>query len=271
MRALILSDLHREIWYRDQTRYDGWVDACPKIDLSVSKPDVVILAGDIDVGVAAIDWAAEVFGGLPVIYVHGNHEGYGHCLDDLEVRLAERCAATRNVHFLNQSEHAIGSVRFLGATLWTDFGLYGKEAGAAAMREASNLMNDYRRIRIARKRNRLLKPSDTIRWHAEQKSWLESQLDQQFSGKTVVVTHMAPSARSISWEYQGAALTPAFASALDELVERADLWIHGHTHHSVDYCIGECRVVSNPLGYPRRTSPILPENPNFNPHLIVEI
>ncbi|MDD4342056.1 MAG: hypothetical protein PHO14_07460 [Kiritimatiellae bacterium] len=28
-----------------------------------------------------------------------------------------------------------------------------------------------------------------------------------------------------------------------------DLWIHGHTHHCVDYQIGTCRIVSNQRGY----------------------
>lgn len=271
MRLLILSDLHREIWCRDQTRYDAWADPCPQIDLSVSKPDVVILAGDIDTGTRAIAWADEAFRGLPVLYVHGNHEGYGHSLDELEVALADQCESTGHIYCLNRAEHVIGSVRFLGTTLWTDFKLYGKEAYPMAVREAGNAMNDYRRIRVANKRNRLLKPSDTVHWHREQRSWLEERLAEPFDGKTVVVTHMAPSARSIAPEYQGANLTPAFASALDDLVERADLWVHGHTHSSADYYIGRCRVISNPLGYPRRSLPVRPENLIFDPNLVVEI
>lgn len=48
MRLLILSDLHHELW-RDQA---------PIIDPSVSKPDAVILAGDINTGAKAVTWAA---------------------------------------------------------------------------------------------------------------------------------------------------------------------------------------------------------------------
>lgn len=47
MRLLILSDLHLEVWR----------DNAPAIDLS-GRPDAVILAGDIDTGSNAIDWAA---------------------------------------------------------------------------------------------------------------------------------------------------------------------------------------------------------------------
>jgi hypothetical protein len=47
MRLLILSDLHREIRR----------EFAPRIDLSISHPDVVVLAGDIDLGARAISWA----------------------------------------------------------------------------------------------------------------------------------------------------------------------------------------------------------------------
>ena len=64
MRLLILSDLHRELWH----------DQAPKCDPTANRPDVVILAGDIDTGARAIEWAARQFTDLPVLYVHGNHE-----------------------------------------------------------------------------------------------------------------------------------------------------------------------------------------------------
>ena len=57
MRLLILSDLHHEIWREHAV----------VIDPAISKPDVVILAGDIDLGARAVDWAARTFPGLPVL------------------------------------------------------------------------------------------------------------------------------------------------------------------------------------------------------------
>jgi predicted phosphodiesterase len=65
MRLLVLSDLHHELWR----------ERAPQIDPAVNNPDVVILAGDINTGAKAVDWAACTFPGLPVMYVHGNHEG----------------------------------------------------------------------------------------------------------------------------------------------------------------------------------------------------
>ena len=39
------------------------------------------------------------------------------------------------------------------------------------------------------------------------------------------------------------------ASALDALLPRAQLWLHGHLHCPSDYVHEGCRVVANPLGY----------------------
>lgn len=271
MRLLILSDLHREIWYRQQSRYEGMPDPCPKTDLTVALPDVVILAGDIDVGARAVEWVNQAFPGLPVLYVHGNHEGYGQNLDEAQKEIAEACAATSNVHYLDRREQVIDGVRFLGATLWTDFKLYGKAFYPAAVHDAGQHMNDYKRIRLANKGYRKLRPSDTEGWHFRDRIWIEERLSEPFDGRTVVVTHMAPSEQSIPDEYKGDSCSPAFASNLDHLVKRTDLWIHGHVHHSLDYQIGAGRVVCNPLGYPGHIDRIQPENVAFNPNFVVEL
>lgn len=270
MRLLVLSDLHREIWCRPQGP-SGYLDGFPRIDLKVSRPDVVILAGDIDVGAKAVAWADEVFAGLPVVYVSGNHEGYGCNLDEVQDEIEVAARATSHVHYLNRRGLVIEGVRFLGATLWTDFKLYGKEFYRAAVHDAGKQMNDYQRIRLAKKGYRKLRPSDTEGWHFEQRVWLTERLAEPFEGKTVVVTHMAPSERSIADEFQGDTLSPAFASNLDPLVEHADLWVHGHVHSSFDYQVGRGRVVCNPLGYPGRHDRIRPENHSFDPNLVIEI
>ncbi len=259
MRLLILSDLHHELW-REQA---------PQIEPAVSRPDVVVLAGDIDTGAKAVEWAARTFAGLPVLYVHGNHEGYGKNLDDAQDAIQAACAAAGNVHFLNCTELIIDGVRFLGATMWTDFRLFGDDTRQASMREAEAVMNDYRRIRLARQGYRKLRAADTAQFHALQRSWLEKKLEQPFTGKTVVITHMAPSMQSVAGEYKLQPSSAAYASRLDALVEQADLWVHGHMHESFDYAIGKCRVVCNPCGY--RTRSGATENAAFDPDFIVDI
>ena len=264
MRLLILSDLHHELWR----------DAAPQGDLALSRPDAVILAGDIDTGTRAVGWAASTFAGLPVLYVHGNHEGYGHYLDKVRQELRSACATTDNVHFLDADSHVItdqagNKVRFLGATLWTDFRLLGDDTRQAAMREAEAVMNDYKRIRLASMGFRKLRAADTAMFHAQQKAWLARELAQPFDGATVVISHMAPSLLSVDDAYGSEGCSPAYASRLDELAAQADLWVHGHLHVTRDYRIGPCRVVANPCGY--RTRNGTPQNPQFNPNFIVEL
>lgn len=259
MRLLVLSDLHHELWR----------EHAPQIDPTVSRPDVVVLAGDINTGAKAVGWAARTFPGLPVMYVHGNHEGYGHNLDDVQQQIQEACEAAENVHFLNCDEHIIGRVRFLGATMWTDFRLFGDEERQASMREAEAAMTDYKRIRLAKKGYRKLRAADTAQFHSIQKSWLQKKLDEPFDGVSVVITHMAPSMSSVSDQFGHVSTSAAYASRLDDLAAKADLWIHGHMHEPSDYTIGRCRVVCNPCGYMTRVGGI--ENERFDSDFIVEI
>ena len=259
MRLLILSDLHHEIW-REQA---------PRIDPAMSRPDLVILAGDIDIGTKAIPWAASNFAGLPVLYVHGNHEGYGKHLDELQDDLDAACVEAGNVTFLNCREYVHGYVRVLGATLWTDFKLFGEDTRAAGMRTAEAVMNDYQRIRLAHKGYRKLRAADTAQLHAAHRKWLTEKLAQPFLGFTVVVTHMAPSIHSVPGEYAHDPVSACYASNLDELAAHADLWVHGHTHTSMDYKIGKCRVVCNPCGYITRGGTA--ENEAFDPNFIVSL
>ncbi|TWC71041.1 metallophosphoesterase family protein [Herbaspirillum sp. SJZ099] len=258
MRLLILSDLHLEVWREN----------APAIRPASSRPDVVILAGDIDKPARALAWAERTFAGLPVIYVSGNHEAYGDSWEGALRNLARPGAAPSNVRLLNRSETVIGGVRFLGATLWTDYALFGEEKRQAAMAAAEPVMLDYRRIQVEDGGLHPMTPDDTVRLHRADRAWLAEKLETPFDGRTVVVTHMAPSLRSVATRYAQDLVSAAFSSNLDALVERADLWVHGHTHDSFDYRIGNCRVICNPCGYLRRDG--TPENERYNPDLIVE-
>ncbi|MGV8894775.1 MAG: metallophosphoesterase family protein [Burkholderiaceae bacterium] len=259
MRLLILSDLHHELWRQH----------APVIDPSVSQPDVVILAGDIDTGAKAVEWAAALFPAIPVLYIHGNHESYGKNLEDVQDAIEVACMATTNVHFLNCSEFQLRDVRFLGATMWTDFRLFGDDSRQAAMRAAEEVMVDYQRIRLTKNGYRKLRAGDTAKFHAMHKSWLQKKLVEPFCGKTVVVTHMAPSLLSVAEKYASDLISAAYASRLEDLACQADLWVHGHMHDAFDYHIGKCRVVCNPCGYMNRSG--APENWSFDPNLVVTL
>lgn len=207
--------------------------------------DVVVLAGDISVGTSGVAWARRVFT-CPVIYVPGNHEYYGQNMDALDGELQAYCRGS-NIHVLNNATTVIGGVRFIGCTLWTDFALYGMIGESAHL--AANGLNDYR---VIGKQGGALMPADTRTLHLISRAYLERTLSEFFEEPTVVVTHHAPSGRSVASRFKGDPLNPAFASDLETLVAAsgAALWIHGHVHDSFDYVIGQTRVVCNPAGYP---------------------
>jgi predicted phosphodiesterase len=234
VRLHVLSDLHLE-----RAPF-----APPTIDA-----DVVVLAGDLHPGVRGVAWAAERWPDRPVVLVPGNHEFYGHAYPTLVRELEARAAAGgAPVHVLSDRAVTIGRTRFLGATLWTDFALRGEPAvGMAVAREQ---MSDFRRIRAA-PRDGPARPADTVAWHRRSVGWLREALLASHDGPTVVVTHHAPSGRSVNPLYTDPAAA-AYASHLDALVAAsgAALWVHGHTHHCVDYAIGATRVLSNQRGYP---------------------
>jgi len=259
MRLLILSDLHRKVWRQN----------APPIELAHSRPDVVILAGDIGHPAEVIPWAAGQFGDLPVLFVAGNHEAYGNSWEGAMRELAQHARQAPNVHVLDRDELIMGDVRFLGATLWTDYALFGAALSELAMAAALPVMADYRRITVEQDGPHPMRPSDTVRLHQRDLAWLRECLQTPFSGRTVVVTHMAPSMHSVAPRYADDPVSAAFASRLDELAALAQLWVHGHTHDSFDYPLQGCRVVCNPCGYMRGDG--TPENARFDPQLVVEI
>lgn len=248
MRVHVLSDLHLEF-----RPYD---DASP-------DADVVVLAGDVWLGVRGVEWARGRWPDTPIVYVAGNHEYYGETLPRLTEKL-RWLAGERGVHFLENEAAEIGGVRFLGCTLWTDFQLTGDVVVARAA--AGQVMNDYRKIRVTPEYRRL-RPDDTASLHARSRRWLEEQLGAGTTAGAVIVTHHAPSLRSVPPEYRSDPVTAAFASSLDELAERsgAALWVHGHMHACVDYAIGGTRVLANPRGYPDEGVRA------FDPGLVVEV
>jgi hypothetical protein len=59
----------------------------------------------------------------------------------------KRLSTGTNVTVLDDDELVIDGVRFLGATLWTDFDLYGDLERSAAIDEANRWIRDFSRIR----------------------------------------------------------------------------------------------------------------------------
>ncbi len=250
MKIHVLSDLHLE-----------FSDFHP----CVVEADVVVLAGDIHKGARGIAWARATFPEQEIVYVAGNHELYGTNRLDTMAKLrvsSEEC----DVHFLDDEEIVIRGVRFLGATLWTDFELFGVEKRLDCVHKAVRCMNDFRFIREG---GRVFSPADSVRLHQKSVSWLQGALNRPFHGNTVVVTHHLPSSGSVADRFQSDLLSAAFASNLDHLMGKAVCWVHGHTHDSMDHEVYGTRIICNPRGYAHYEDN--PENLDFDAGLVVEI
>lgn len=247
MKLHVLNDLHIEFG---------------KYEPPATDADVVVLAGDVGVGLEGLYWVKAHFAGKPVIYVPGNHEFYRH---DIALVDELKACAPDSIHVLNDDEVEIDGVRFLGSVLWTDFALFGGGDRHLAMLRARQGMNDFA---IIQNHGRRFTPEDALRLHTASRNWLANRLAEPFSGKTVVVTHHAPSSGSVSPQFARDPLTSAFVSDLEELMggDRVALWIHGHTHDPFDYQVGGTRVVCNPRGYAPYDL-----TPDFRPDFVVEV
>lgn len=297
MKILVVSDLHLEFG----THYRAPLD----VDY-----DVVVLAGDIDSpGVNAVHWAADpaTFVGRPVLIVPGNHEFYKTEMRS-QLLAMRRAAIDTKVQVLDRDRVVINGVKFLGATLWTDFAMPIETGGdvtdydeqfdiGRALEHANRALNDFRLITVEDPgilrhqgdeiQRRRLTAEDTLAMHHVARDWLRRELELGHAGPTVVVTHHGPHRKSVAAQYRRDWLTPAFASELPaDFFEGMPmwingrqchaggpaLWIHGHTHTGFDYQVGACRVVANPRGYPlRRGRHALWENPNFHPACVIEV
>ncbi|MFT3850288.1 MAG: metallophosphoesterase family protein [Propionivibrio sp.] len=274
MKLHILSDLHFE--------FQKWP---ARIDVNEIDADVTILAGDIGIGLQGIQWALDHFR-RPVIYVMGNHEYYGQRPMAKTLEKAKQKCAETHVHLLHDDCSVIDGVRFLGTTLWTDFALFGIESREAMMTNARATMTDYtviygvRRGRVIepgvslRRQGDLITPQTTLALHEKGRQFLEKQLtitenaDGNAWKATVVVSHHAPSTRSLVDPSARSPDDAAYGSHLESLIQKTNLWVHGHTHKASDYRVGASRVVCNPRGYKDSGSEAVE---GFDPCYVVEV
>jgi len=239
-----------------------------------------------------------------ICYTMGNHDFYSdHRKPELKTTWewqrdnAPKVAALHDVHLLDggysNGEVIIEDTRIFGATLWTDFnGRPGYVMWGDAVRRA-RIMNDYRLIKIGRGRSHdLFEPKHSIADHHRARKWLETSLATPFEGETVVMTHHAPSYKSLEHGKPYNDLDWCYASDLEYLMHPYDrnenphnlaathapctLWLHGHIHACRDHIVGNTRVVANPRGYPaghwytwREGGPR--ENPSFDENLVIKV
>ncbi|MEO8805563.1 MAG: metallophosphoesterase [Burkholderiaceae bacterium] len=256
MRLQLLSDLHLETEvYEPEPAPDA---------------ELLVLAGDID-----STWAAlEKFRGwpVPVLMIAGNHEFDEREITQAWPALRERCA--RLAITLLECERLVLTdregkrIRFVGTTRWSDFDLFGAKQRERAMRAAAYFV----KIMRATRHGAVLDAAAVREESLACRAWLEAELKQPKSGwdATVVVTHFAPSFKSADPRYGAQPGTASFCNADDDLLARADLWIHGHLHCQHDYLVphpsGQTRVVCNSRGHAVKGEPA-----GHQPRLVLQV
>lgn len=270
MKIQLLSDLHLETHPHFQ--------ATP-----APGAQVLVLAGDIGSYQTGSLLQGEYFGlerfsplpqfaawPCPVVFVPGNHEYDMQDWDAAHARLRRVCDAL-GILWLERESVVLDGVRFVGTTLWTDYDAIalqdakvqaGDVGALLKLREKSFRAANFYLQKTGGTRHGVPFLAEPMRAQALVcQAWLHAALVQPFAGKTVAVTHFAPSLQSRDPRYGLVPGTAGFCNALDGWLAHADLWLHGHLHAPSDYHVQgthpdgrawRCRVVANPLGYARK-------------------
>ncbi|MGH8687104.1 MAG: metallophosphoesterase [Burkholderiales bacterium] len=262
-KILYFSDIHIEIREKDGRR--GWTDAWP-LDLGpdltglAGTAALVVLAGDIgrmrsrrDVSTLHYAEQAAAYLECPAVVVPGNHEYYRGSFDDEREALLATKVAGVTVLDRGEARYACGSgtLRILGATLWTDYAVLGDPA--QGMLEAERAIEDHRLI--TRRDGGPFLPRDALAEHQLSRAWLAQRLDEPHEGPTLVVTHHVPHSAARNPVHGATPLSPVFDSDCDDLIAAAArakvvAWIFGHHHWSQEVQVGGVRLVSAQPGYP---------------------
>lgn len=263
MKIQIVSDLHLEFG---------------DIEINNKGADVLVLSGDITVAEYLHDIGADFnpyeSGALTkltrkmetamrtreffkrvsqefeqVVYVAGNHEHYHGKWGAAHTYLEELVAPFDNVAYLNRSLIVHKGVTFVGGTLWTDMNRH----DPLTLHAVQDMLNDFQVIRNDLLGYTKLKPATVAVQHRHTVDYFKVAVRDLKDDKVVVVTHHAPSFRSVHQHYKNETLmNGAYASDLSEFIldnPQIKLWTHGHMHDPSDYMIGETRIVCHPRGY----------------------
>lgn len=245
MKLTILSDLH--------------VDINKNYDFSNLKDqEFVIIAGDIAGNPILVKQFIQENMSRG-IFIEGNHLGYsksGQYQIDFRQgveRWLRNEFKDSPVKYLENDICEYEDIIFIGCTLWTDFCLYGEHVQDAAIMASWTFMNDYNYILCEHDEDvTKLFPRKTIEWHKKSIEYIEKICSENPDKKIVIISHHAPSRKSIAPQYRKSELNPAYASNLEWLIEKYSnikLWVSGHSHNDSDYKVAQCRCIARPFGY----------------------
>lgn len=251
MRILAISDIHLNIESAN-CEYTSRKFVEDLLSIDKNSFDVLVFAGDIAnksrTTIMFLKKVCEAFIDKWVIFVPGNHDFYNRLGYYKEIDKIKNKLNTYRFVILYDSIFSFNNYNFIGTTLWTNMQYGGNIKANKSI--AAYTMNDYYKI-LKDDRTKLL-VDDTINMNKHSFNII-NQSNDEFYDNIIVITHHAPSPRSIPAKYMNCDTNAAYVNEYDDFIRKNDykikLWIHGHIHAYNDYQIGNTRIFSNPLGY----------------------
>ena len=220
MKFAVASDLHIDVTELSP----------PELGIDdESGIDFCIIAGDLHPDESRRGrWLAdlELYINAPVLFVPGNHDYWSSPI----LKPCRRWS-------VQSRQKPTDVVEVAGATLWTDI-----KSPLNWVRYRLDYP-DYKHMYT----HMDWEEDDYRRAHSAQRQFLLT------SGARIIVSHHAPSNRSIEEKYVGHPMNFAYVNQLDgailDLPNPPDFWVHAHLHSECDYNIGKTRVICHPRGY----------------------
>jgi Icc-related predicted phosphoesterase len=211
------------------------------------------MAGDVCV-YETMERSLKMIGDLmatPVVYVLGNHECYGSSIH--KTLALAKASAPSNIHLLENDVVELRGRRFVGCTLW--FPYPHPLVSFSERRKAEQCMNDFHQIKGLRE-DVNTKNMESARF-----------LSRETRPGDVVVTHHLPGDFAVNDTWKSSSLNQFFIGHVENVIrnQKPALWVHGHSHESLDTMENETRVIRNPFGYVDYGT-----NRDFK-HLVVEL
>jgi len=193
-----------------------------------------------------------------IIFVLGNHEYFSdnfHEAPNKVRRLFDVINKTtpHNAYVLENDTFIMNDIRFIGTTLWSNLDLTNTDVSDSMVRRCGKYG---------------VKPEDILEIHNRSSEYIRDTLAQPVDYKTIVLSHHAPSVKSIASKFANSPTNSMYASSMDDMIVKyqPEYWLHAHIHESVDYFIDKTHILSNTYGYSK-----IEHNTGYNSKFIIKV
>lgn len=232
MKFQVMSDLHLNTWTNPTMSIDP-------------NTDYIVVTGDIHFHINnTLEYLYQCYlqHGKPIIFCLGNHDVEEVGFEKSTEIAMNFCANHDGLIFIQDNIVKLSDdVQVVGGTLWTDFKLYG-EVESCLVEQICKQCHNFHSIPD-------LEVHTSKQWFEKTSNLIEYAIyNNEWQGKTLVLSHFAPSMDSIAECYRADRFSAYFASDLDRLMGFEGVWVHGHTHISFNYQKGDTTIICNPRG-----------------------